>query len=318
MDKQITQDEAITNLIRGTAPERELEFLDLWKNYSPQIEQSDDKEGFTLETIASYGIINFNHKSLVKIWLLGFSMQKAFHAYSPFIILAIAKKWSLSSDEFTFDKTAKESISESQSILHKIDELISLSSIEQFEWPNGVPEPVGKPSDCDGSMVFDLLCMSAAYNFLHEFKHIMFNESGVSISNHEEEMKCDEFARTFILEKIDEYSISSGYDLNNLKSKRAMSLAISSILLYFLTPRDNWSGTQSHPSIRSRVNGFIEYLDLPENDSFWLYFSCALLSILEFNSIIFTCNDVTSQKNFCIFLLDELSGACGHGVRRVE
>lgn len=306
MSKTLSED-AVKRLILASAPERHDEFEGLWKKYSPQIEFTEDKHGFSLEA-GAFGLILFNHKSMSQIWLLGFVAQKALHAYSPFLFLSQLTKLPIASDDFINGTNSKQLVNDVQQILNSALELNKLPSIEQFHWPNIVPEPSkGKPSDIDGSMVFDLLCMGGAYCFLHEIKHVMFKEEVVEIDSHEEEMKCDAFARDFLLAKIDMYSNESGYNINLLKTKRAMSLALASLLLLVLTPNKQWFGTESHPSIIERIVALTDYLELPENDYFWVYFSCIILSIMEKYGIQFNFPHINSQKEFCMFLLKKIN-----------
>jgi Peptidase U49 len=156
-------------------------------------------------------------------------------------------------------------------------------------------------------MVFDLLCMGAAYCFLHEIKHVMFKSSISAIEPHDEEMQCDAFAREFLLGNIAAYSQESGYDIEAIKTKRAMSIGLTSLLLMVLTPNNQWFGTNSHPPIVDRITALIKYLELSEGNYFWSYLSCIILLVMERSTVAFTYPAISSQKEFCMFLMEKLN-----------
>ncbi len=304
---EVTTEEAVKRLILGAAPERHEDLLSLWSQYSPQIEFIEDKEGFSLEA-GAFGLVLFNHKSMAQIWLLGFAAQYAFHAYLPYLKLSQLLNLPITSKDFKGDSETKNIVGEATKLLKKTIELNNASSIEHFIWPQGIPEPyAGKPTDVNGSMVFDLLCIGGAYCFLHEIKHVMFKQSDESIDARDEEMQCDKFAREFLLEKIDTYSESTGYPAELVKAKRAMSIGISFLLLLVLTPNAQWFGTDSHPSIANRISALTEYLQLPEDSYFWEYLSCILILVAENNNISFERQPITSQKEFCEFMLAKIN-----------
>lgn len=297
---------AVKNLILAAAPERKEELEELWRRFSPQIEFIEDKEGFSLEA-GAFGLVLFNHKSMSQIWLLGFAAQHALHAYSPYLLLSSTYGLPIKSEDFQLDSLTKKLANQAKTLLNKTIALNESLSIDTFIWPSEVPEPLnGKPSDINGSMVFDLLCMTAAYCFLHEIKHVMFKETGEKMEALDEELACDTFAREFLLEKIELYSQISNYPIELLKMKRAMSICLNSLLLLLLTPNNQWSGSQSHPSVIQRISALTNDLDLPDNNYFWTYLSCITILILENSNVKFSFPVIDSQKKFCIFLLEEL------------
>jgi hypothetical protein len=66
-------------------------------------------------------------------------------------------------------------------------------------------------------------------------------------------------------DNLDKYSKESGYPLEKLRTKRAMSIGLASFFLLVITPKQNWEGTRSHPSIKHRIEKFARSLLLPEN-----------------------------------------------------
>ncbi|WP_072688637.1 phage exclusion protein Lit family protein [Acinetobacter baumannii] len=305
MDNYYTK-EVVKKLILAAAPEREEELKKLWELYSPQIELIDDKQGFCLEA-GAFELVLFNHKSMAQLWILGFSAQFAFHAYSPYLIYLISSKLPIVSEVFQQDNLTVHVSNKAKILLHSTVKLNEIQSIEAFDWPIEVPEPSeGKPQDINGSMVFDLLCIGAAYCFLHEIKHVIFKKTGEEIDIHEEEFACDAFAREFLLEEIGIYSQQTDFNIENLTMKRAMSISLTSLLLLIITPHSKWGGSQSHPSIIERILSLIDYLDLPDDNYFWLYLSCIIILVLEHYNINFSLPVINSQKKLCKSLLNQL------------
>lgn len=149
-----------------------------------------------------------------------------------------------------------------------------------------MPHPENKkPADMEGAATFDLICMAGAYVFLHEMKHIAFHMDNNAPSNpHEEELECDLFAKSMMLDKLDAYSTQSGYDLKRLNSKRAMSISLALFFMLVITPLESWSGTESHPSIATRVESMVDGLAIHNDDIFWLYMASLFLSHLRYSN----------------------------------
>ena len=77
---------AVKALLQGAAPERKQEIEDLWNHYAPKVCVVEDARGVNIS--AGKGRIQFDHKTLEAIWLLGFNGWRSIETYSPAIILA--------------------------------------------------------------------------------------------------------------------------------------------------------------------------------------------------------------------------------------
>lgn len=294
---------AVKTVVIASAPEREAELLRLWEEYQPQVNQVDDKHGFTLEA-GSFGLLLFNHKTMCQIWLLGFAAQQSFNLYLPYLLLSQVTGIPFSPDDTSDDNEGLDINRKISNLFDSIDALKEVEKIEDFEWPADVPRPEeGKPKDVNGSMVFDLLCMAAAYCFLHELKHVQLSKVGEIIDQIVEEHECDKYARDFLFEKIESYSTDTGYDLGLLKNKRGMAIALASVLLLTITPERCWSGSLSHPSIVSRIQELVNNIGLSDNDCFWLYLSSLLLSKIKNKGISVDSVIVKTQREYCLILL---------------
>jgi hypothetical protein len=81
---------AVKALLQGATPERKQEIEDLWDRYAPKVRVVEYARGVNIS--ADKGHIQFDHKTLEAIWLLGFngwrSIKRSIKTYSPAIILA--------------------------------------------------------------------------------------------------------------------------------------------------------------------------------------------------------------------------------------
>lgn len=292
--------------ISKSAPERERELSQLWDEYSLTIDfNRTDDSGFKLE--AGFGAIRFNQRSLHSLWILGFAAQKAFQLYYPFItycqIFCFKRLPRISEN----DEESQRLSQECQLLLSSIHDLIQIEKSDDFVWPKGVPEPKdGKPQEIDNQITFDLNCIAAAFCFLHEIRHIQFNQKCESHNPQEEEIQCDTYACDFLIEKIEDYSKTSGYAVRFLKNRRGMGIILAAVLALLITPSDKWLDSASHPPLIKRISNIMELLDIPDNDGCWLYFSCLLLALLEQKKVGFQIQWVINQKEFCLDLLRQL------------
>lgn len=77
---------AVKALLQGATTERKQEIEDLWDHYAPKVRVVADARGVNIS--AGKGRIQFDHKTLEAIWLLGFNGWRSIETYSPAIILA--------------------------------------------------------------------------------------------------------------------------------------------------------------------------------------------------------------------------------------
>lgn len=195
-------------------------------------------------------MVLFTNRTMKAIWILGFAAWKAFHAYSvPLLIQHKNKKFDVK--DFNTLPGQPEAESSYERLIDSIKELISIKRLNEYLWPTDVPQPYkGKPNDTEGSAIFDLNCMATAYIFLHEIQHVKLRQEGIGgLDPIDEELQCDKFAREMLLGNLEKYSEDSGYSLEKLKSKRAMSIALASFLLLVITPKQSWGGTRSQSSV---------------------------------------------------------------------
>lgn len=292
---------AVLQAIFGSAPERSAEIEQLWRNYSPRFLEAGDRPGFLLEG-GPFEMILFNSRTMFQIWILGFAAQQAFLDYGGLIFIG-----------GIFGRFPTEDVIEvrPENCNVLIQAVLDLGKIEQmrdFRWPSNIPHPKhGKPKNLYGMMTFDLLVMAAAYVFLHEVEHIRIGSpSEGRLSPREEELACDTFAREILLARIEDYARESGYALEILTTKRAMSIALASFLLLVITPPSLWGGSDSHPPVLERIQALTHSLALPPSDHFWIYLSSLLIAHLRFRGVNLPHIESVAAKDICLQLLDRI------------
>lgn len=294
-------------MLFDSLPERKRELNDIWERYAPKFSLSDDTQGFSINA-GPYGLILFTNRTMKAIWILGFTAWEAFSFYSVsiFYLQATGKNLSAKILSELPDQSKEDMVF--ANYINRIRQLMDTEQLNDYQWPNSIPRPYdGKPKNDEGSVIFDINCMAATYIFLHEVQHMKFCVDGKNnIDPIDEEIQCDEFARSMLLDKLYDYSKDSGNPLGLLKSKRAMSIAFASFLLLVITPKTRWGGTRSHPSISNRIRGLTQNIHLPENDLFWIYLSCVFLADLRYEKCMLGEIAFSSQKDLCLKLIDSL------------
>jgi hypothetical protein len=301
----MNSEEDVKRAIIGAAPEMTHELERLWQKHNVQVYLTEDKAGFSIKA-GPYGLVLYDHKAMCQLWIFGFSAQKALHAHIAPLICSQLFEGRYPPESSYANAQSRHLESESLNLIAAVQQLSSMNDMEHFAWPHGVPHPVGKPRDVNGSMVFDLLVMAAAYHFLHELEHVITDCQETGLDKHAEEMRCDQFARDFLLSRIKKYVKTSGEPADWVLVKRAMSIALCSALHLVSTPRIIWHGSASHPSVFKRIWAFVDSITLPENSFFWQYTSCLLLVLIKKEKLKVDVIAANSDKAICLSLLRNL------------
>jgi hypothetical protein len=258
VEKEESNDEtivpAIRNIIVESAPEKKDDLEVIWSEYAPVFHLSPDKPGFSVEG-GPYGLVLFTHRTMLQIWLLGFAAWKALYSYSA--LLAILECTSQPFELASIKSLAgqAEADLEFEDLINIIRHLKEIENMEDFEWPSSIPSPDKfERRGGEDSAIFDLICMSTAYIFLHEVQHIKFMKDTNSPKDPlDEELECDKFARNMLLDNVRAYCQNSGYRLQKVQSKRAIAIALASFVILEITPEKLWGGSRSHPAISLRI-----------------------------------------------------------------
>jgi len=256
-------------LLTGAAPERRDELTEFWGTGADRVHLTDGR-GFDIEEI--FGVIKTTEITLREIWILSFAAWRAIEAYSGIFFLltgiGVFKR-----DEVASLPGQAAADAAFDTVVAKALELRKCENLDSFEWPKDIPQPTpdntfSKKSDLGA---YNLACIAAAYIFLHEIRHVLFaRENSRPLDRHAEELECDKFARRFLLEKIDEYAFTSGEPAEQVRSKRALGIAVGKTVILEVTPLAAWLGTDTHPPVRLRVHSFLEDLGGTVTERFWI------------------------------------------------
>lgn len=270
-EKTLTQ--AIGELILEAAPERRAEIVNLWQKYAPQFSYMSDKNGFQMEA-GPWGLILFTPRTMGQIWILGFAAWRALEAYCPYVLLCNEIVHSTMPD----DPDQVEAALEEE--LRKVEELRNISCVDAFEWPSVIPEPSSSlPKAVRERAIVDSIKIASAYVFLHEIQHVLFARSAARpLDRKAEELECDRFARDFLLERIPDYCINTGYAEDAVLEKRLIGLALGGFILLQIT-KDR-GGSESHPAVAERLGHLTQNNGDAKTHS-WVYACCLLLSVLR-------------------------------------
>ncbi len=85
-----------------------------------------------------------------------------------------------------------------------------------------------------------------------------------------------------------------------------MAIALASILLLVITPENHWQGSTSHPSVVSRIQELVNAVGVSDNDYFWSYLACLLLSVIYGKNISINSAIVKTQREYCLILLSAI------------
>lgn len=294
------ENKVIKKLFESVIPERLEEVMILANEDYTQFRLSNDKTGFNLEG-GPFGLVKFTNRSMEQLWLFGHAGWLSLYCYPPSL-------WGLNLEELQKTSGQKEANEKFAQLINNIRNLADVADDETFSWPSGCPKPEeGRPPDKEQSLVYDLTCMAAAYLFLHELKHVIFQkENNAPVNPLEEEYACDSFAHNMMMSKIKVFSTQSGNPEDKLKTKRAMGIALASAFLLFATSKENINGTDKHPPIQKRWLNTANAVDLPANDDFWLYFSSIILAMFQYLKIPFLPKKFSDFKELCHMLIESL------------
>lgn len=273
---------AVKALLQGATPERKQEIEDLWDLYAPKVCVVEDARGVNIG--AGKGRIQFDHKTLEAIWLLGFNGWRSIETYSPAIILAGITGGALEDILRADDELASFEM-DYRSRSNSARSIIEGQSSVHTTWPQDVPRPeaysetLGSPQEM---AAFDLVCLATAYVFLHELRHVKFLSDGdYPADRRKEEIACDDWARSFLTDEIGIYAQSVGQAFSRVLDKRSMGIALGAMILHEITPESARWGTAEYPPITTRIKKMISGNPLAKESHYWLFTACLLVGIFR-------------------------------------
>jgi Peptidase U49 len=275
------EDIDVQTLLDATAPERWAKLRKLWEEYKFNFRLAHDQARFTLETSPS--MIIATRQTLAQMWLLAYAAWRAIEAYSGVLLLLRLNGLPFNWAEVGQLHGQSQADSRLAAALLKARELGCLEQLEHFTWPEGIPTPDQKTfGSVEDRAAHDLALFARAFAVLHEMKHFMYEQKPVKRpSEQDEHVICDEFAADFLVGRIDEYAPGHNWSPADVLRKRAIGMAVSAFLLLERTPSDRWCGSESHPSLTSRLRRIVASVDLPADDHFWFCSASLLVAKLR-------------------------------------
>lgn len=277
-------DHVITNLLHGACPERRAELNDFYCRNRPTFDLLQDRRGTTMNALRNR--VSWTHKTVVHDWLLAFSGWKVFVAYSPLILTAKITTGELSQGLFAAD----DGLHEAEQAFDEVNYCARLArdaeSFDDVPWPASITQVTDDresiPST-EGKAAFDLACISVAATFLHELRHVQFwNDQNAPSDPQEEERACDSFSRTFLLDRVADYSISTGTNAELVASKRIMGLATAAYTIGEATPKGLAASiSDTHPPPPERFRALVLDATAPGDADCWTYTASLLLASIR-------------------------------------
>lgn len=245
--------EAARRLFEGVVPERSEDLRALWNQYQPRFNLLTDAgpEGLFVMGAGLYREVVFNQRALRAFWLASFI---AWEGYLKVHEVATA-------GEANFDRF-NDMIDVFLLVLVASDPL-------DVELPEGVSEPGLYPDPNkypQERAAAELATFAAGWAFLHEVRHLKHQQDGTSAAHdapardqHKEELSCDEYATTFILDGVDQYAGEQGVDTDKVRQKRELGVYFAMFAMT-LIGAGRWNASDSHPAMQARIDAAIQQM----------------------------------------------------------
>lgn len=272
----------ITEILLCATPEKEDQVRGLLSLID--IQRMSDIVGFEISTI--FKIITYTERTIHQMWLLNISLWASLYAYSDVIKTFLAQERPLNfkvikliPEQEIYVTKYKEAFDTYKNINSCPTEEINISdtlSLPNFKYRPQTPIPAA---------MHDLHYLSLAFVLLHEVKHIIFKIQGENFKNpKEEEIECDKFAYTFLLDQIDAYCSISKEPYNSIIKKRSIAVALA-YYYFFVTSfinHDIVNTFASHPTFSERIISFFKTVTFPGDHDFWLIISSFVITHLDY------------------------------------
>lgn len=244
---------AARNLFEGVAPERRPELTELWTRYSLRFNLLTDAgpDGLFVLDAGAYRDVRFNHRAMRAFWLAAYI---AWEGYERIHEMAIGTE-----PEFErFDGMVKTFFR----ILKEEDPLA-------VKLPEEVPEPgiyLDTARNPSGRAAAELATIATGWALLHEVRHLQHQQEGTgadqdapSPAKHAEELSCDEFATTFILEMTDAYAEAQSVNAELVRRKRQLGIYFAMFAMT-LIGAGRWESSDSHPAMQAQIDAAIRQM----------------------------------------------------------
>lgn len=257
MDNETRSDrevqEAAHRLFEGVVPERAEDLKALWAQYQPRFNLLTEAgpEGLFVMGAGSYREVVFNHRALRAFWLASFI---GWEGYLKVHEVATGS-------EADFDR-----FNEMIDVFWK---MLTVEDLSDVEMPEGVSEPGAYPDRekyPQERAAAELATFATGWAFLHEIRHLKHQQDGTSAApdapaeeQHKEELSCDEYATTFILDYVDQYAMEQAVDADKVRQKRELGVYFAMFAMT-LIGAGRWNASESHPAMQARIDAAIQQM----------------------------------------------------------
>jgi hypothetical protein len=245
--------EAARRLFEGVVPERSDDLKALWNQYQPRFNLLTDvgPEGLFVMGAGLYREVVFNHRALRAFWLASFI---AWEGYLKAHEVA-------TEGEANFDRF--------NDMIDVFWEMLTEEDPLDVGMPEGVSEPGAYPDRekyPQERAAAEVATFATGWAFLHEIRHLKHQQDGTSATSdapardqHKEELSCDEYATTFILDGVDQYAKDQGVNTDKVKQKRELGVYFAMFAMT-LIGAGQWDASGSHPAMQARIDAAIQQM----------------------------------------------------------
>lgn len=245
--------EAAQSLFEGVVPERHQELKSFWATYQPRFNLLTDAgpEGLFVMDGGLYREVRFNHRAMRAFWLA------AYIGWEGYLTI------------YKFATTGSTDFQRFDSMVATFFLMLSEADPSTVPLPTGVPEPGLFPDaekDAHGRVAAELATFATGWALLHEVCHIKHQQDNAGVASdaqpiekHDEELSCDEFATTFIIEKADDYALQEEVDAEKVRQKRELGVYFAMFAMT-LIGAEHWDPSDSHPAMQARIDAAIEQM----------------------------------------------------------
>lgn len=241
---------AAKSLFDGTAPERNNELEALWSKYGLcfQLSLDNGPDGFFVLEGGLFKFVRFNHRAMRAFWLAGFIAWEGYERIHAFSL-------NQPSDFCRFNK-----------MIDVFFNILKEDDPSNIPMPYNIPEPgiyLDHTLYPELRAPAELATFSVGWALLHEIHHVQHQQEGTGApyngttkQKHTEELYCDSFATTFMLEKISEYKEAMGSTPELVYQKRQLGIYFALFAISLITA-EKWAETETHPALQIRIDNII-------------------------------------------------------------
>lgn len=292
----------VSNLLFGACPERASDFKVFWERFEPRLAIKQDGPGLAIGALGNK--VSWMYKTFAHDWVVTFAGFKALVAYSPHVFFGQALSGEISARALGDDEGLDAAEAELDELFYFARQIQLVSDLKALDWPPEVPLPgtsreaLAKVED---QACYDIACLAAAATFLHEFRHVQFTAEGNAPTvPADEEIACDDFSRTMLLEKVEAYSSSAGQVTEKVASKRVIGLASAALAIAQAEPQGMASAVQdTHPPTRERFVHLVLKADVADSATCWSYTASLLIALLRRGAKLPQQVQFNSPKHLC-------------------